>query len=194
MKVILNDFVRNLGDSGDAVEVADGYARNYLIPKKLAFEANKANIKTYENNLKQKARKLARLQKEAEAQKESLEGVGVLEFIRKAGESGKLFGSVTTADICAVLEEKGYEIDKRKMVQDNPIKSLGQSEVKIKLHPQVTAVIKVEVKAELVEEPPAEEEAGETASETGEAGDYQTSGQDAEEVVEETETPTQTEQ
>ncbi|MDH5510427.1 MAG: 50S ribosomal protein L9 [Nitrospinota bacterium] len=156
MKIILNEYVPNLGDAGERVTVAGGYARNYLLPKKLAFEATAANVKTYENNLKQKARKLVKFHGEAEAKKAQLEAVGPLDFTRKSGEMGKLFGSVTSADLGEALAAKGFDIDKRRIVLNNPIKSLGETSVEIKLHPKVTAVVKVVVHAD-TPEPEAEE-------------------------------------
>jgi len=152
MKVILNEFVHNLGEAGDMVNVASGYARNFLIPRKVAFLATKENQKTFENNMKQRARKLAKMRDEAEALKTRLEEAGALEFIRKSGEQGKLFGSVTTADICDALASRGFEIDKRKVALATPIKSVGEAQAFVKLHPKVTATVKVNVKAE---EPPA---------------------------------------
>ena len=152
MKVILNEFVHNLGEAGDMVNVAPGYARNFLIPRKMAFLANRENQKTFENNMKQRARKLAKMRDEAEALKTRLEEAGAMEFVRKSGEQGKLFGSVTTADICDALASKGFEIDKRKIALASPIKSVGETQAFIKLHPKVTATVKLNVKGE---EPPA---------------------------------------
>jgi large subunit ribosomal protein L9 len=152
MKVILNEFVQNLGDAGDQVVVASGYGRNFLLPRKLAILATPANQKTYDNNLKQRARKLSKMRSEAEEQKTRLEAAGILEFVRKSAEQGKLFGSVTSADVGAALAEKGFDIDKRRLSLAGPIKTLGETSVYIKLHPKVTAEVKVNVKAE---EPPA---------------------------------------
>ncbi|MDH5638275.1 MAG: 50S ribosomal protein L9 [Nitrospinota bacterium] len=151
MKIILNEYVPNLGDAGERVTVAGGYARNYLFPKRLAFEATAENVKTFENNLKQKARKLVKFHGEAEAKKAQLEALGSLEFTRKSGEQGKLFGSVTSSDLGEALVAKGFDIDKRRIVLNNPIKSLGETSVEIKLHPKVTAVVKVVVLAEAPE-------------------------------------------
>ena len=159
MKVMLNEYVQNLGDPGDLVEVAAGYARNYLVPQKLAFEATAANIKTHENNLKQRARKIAKFLKAAEEKKTRLEGAGDLVFVRKAGDEGKLFGSVTNADIEAALIEKGFEVEKKKISLDKPIKHLGEAVAKIRIHATVTAQVKVVVQPEISEEPPAEPEA-----------------------------------
>ncbi|MGK7344526.1 MAG: 50S ribosomal protein L9 [Candidatus Nitrospinota bacterium M3_3B_026] len=168
MKVILNDFVPSLGAPGDEVDVAPGYARNYLIPRKLGFEATEGNRRTYENNLKQRARKLARILSEAEAQKARLEKMDPLVFTRKAGEEGKLFGSVTNSDIEKELSERGFEIDRKKIDLVQPIKNIGEMDVTIKIHSQVSAAVKVIVQSEAAEEEPeaapiapAGEEAGE---------------------------------
>jgi len=161
MKVILSDFVPHLGAPGDEVNVAPGYARNYLIPKKLGFEANDANRRTYENNLKQRARKLAKMLQEAEAQKAAVEKVESLTFHRKSGEEGKLFGSVTSADIEEALKEKGFDIDKKRIGLTQPIKHVGETEIFIKIHSKVTAGLKVIVLPEAPEEPAGDAEAPE---------------------------------
>jgi len=179
MKVILNEYVPNLGEAGEKVSVAPGYARNFLLPRKLAFEATGANVKTYENNLAQRARKLSKMFKEAEAQKALLEGVGVLEFIRKSGESGKLFGSVTTSDIGEALAAKGFDIDKRKIALANPIKTLGEASAYIKLHPKVTAEVKLSVKQEEPPAPPAEPEMGAEAPALEQAAEQTTAEEQA---------------
>lgn len=178
MKVILNDFVPRLGDAGDAVEVSAGYARNYLMPKKLAFEATPSNVKLYENNLKQRARKISKFIQVAEGHKTNIEGAGELVFFRKAGEDGKLFGSVTSSDIEEALKEKGIEIDRRKITMAHQIKSLGEVEVTVKVHAKVSASIKIVVQPEIVEAP-EDEEADEIAS-----GD-ETQATDEAEVTEE---------
>ncbi len=156
IKVVLNDFVEHLGAPGDQVEVARGYARNYLLPKKLAFEATAANMKTFENNLKQRARKLAQFQSQAEAMKQKLEALDTLTFERKSGDEGKLFGSVTNADIETSLKEKGFQIERKQIVLKHPIKSITLQEVPVKIHSKVTALIKVEVVAEKSEQAPEE--------------------------------------
>lgn len=170
MKVILTDFAPGLGAPGDIVDVAPGYARNYLIPRKLGFEATEGNRKTYENNLKQRARKLARILNEAEAKKERLESMDPLVFTRKAGEEGKLFGSVTSADIEKELAERGFEIDRKRIDLVQPIKNVGESDVAIKIHAQVSATVKVIVQPEAAEEEP---EAAGTAPSDAEAGEQE---------------------
>ncbi len=147
MKVILLEPVKALGNRGDIKEVAAGYARNYLIPKKLAIEATPANIKRLEQEkirIKQKeiqeteaARKLAA----------KIEGE-VLQFTAKAGEGGKLFGSITGKEICEALAKKtGIEVDKKKLELPEPIKALGRHEVTVQLYPGVNASFIVEVLA-----------------------------------------------
>ncbi len=153
MKIILNEYVQFLGEAGDTVDVKPGYARNYLLPKKLGFEATPQNIKTYENNLRQRARKIAKIIKAAEEQKARLEAAGDLVFTRKSGDDGKLFGSVTGADIHKALEEKGFDIDKRKIGLEHPVKQLGATEVAIKVHSKIEARVNVVVKPEVEEEP-----------------------------------------
>ncbi|BFL48588.1 50S ribosomal protein L9 [Lactonifactor longoviformis] len=146
MKVILTEDVKSLGKKGEIVNVSDGYARNMLFPKKLGVEANAKNI----NDLKlQKAHedKVAKEQLEAaEAYKKELEEKEIVLSI-KVGEGGKLFGSVSTKEIAeAAKEQLGYEIDKKKMQLPSPIKVLGTTMVPIRLHPKVTAELKVIVR------------------------------------------------
>ncbi|MFO7818858.1 MAG: 50S ribosomal protein L9 [Halanaerobacter sp.] len=145
MKVILKEDVSDLGEKGDVVEVADGHARNYLLPRGLAKEATKQNL----NNLKQKkkSRQKKEAEKRAEAQEkaEELEGL-ILEIAVKAGDNNRLFGSVTSMDIADKIEEEaGEKIDKRNIQLDENIKSLGVKAVDVKLHKDVTATVKVKV-------------------------------------------------
>lgn len=158
MKIILNDFVPHLGAPGDRVEVADGYARNYLIPKKLAAEATAGAIKTFENNLKQRARKLSRVLTEAEEKKNRIENLEPLVFIRKSGEEGKLFGSVTSSDIEEELKAKGFTIEKKQIELKQPIKSISETTVTVKLFTGINAQVKVAVEAEAEAEAPEPEE------------------------------------
>ncbi|MFW2330745.1 MAG: 50S ribosomal protein L9 [Nitrospinota bacterium] len=149
MRVILNDFIPNLGSPGDEVEVKDGYARNSLIPKKLAVVASDGNLKTFENNRKHRARKLAQVLSEATDQKKLLEeSVKELIFFQKAGETGKLFGSVTSIDIEAALTSKGFNIERKQITLAQPIKALGLFDVSIKLFQDVSAKIDIIVKSE----------------------------------------------
>jgi len=151
MEVILKDDVVNLGHRGDLVKVADGFARNFLLPRKLALQATVANKAVVEQMKNAAARRSATEKAQAEALAVKLEPV-VLDFTRKSGEAGHLFGSVTSADIAAALEAKGFEIDRRKIVLAEPLKSVGEFKVAIKLYREVSASIKVTVVAEASEE------------------------------------------
>jgi len=144
MKVILTQDMDSLGLAGEIVEVARGYARNYLIPKKIALEATEDNIKRTETQRKNIEIKRIKIKEDAQKIKERLADVGVT-IAQKAGEEDKLYGSVTSMDIAEALERQGIEIDRRKILLDKPIKSLGEFMVPIKLHQQVTASIKVTV-------------------------------------------------
>ena len=147
MEVILKEDVNNLGHRGDVVKVAEGYGRNYLLPKKLAMEATAANKAVIDQMKASAVRKSAKEKSEAEALLTQLNAVS-LTFARKVGENEHLFGSVTSADIAGQLEEKGFNIDRRKVQLDEPLKSLGEFHVPVKLHREVTAHVKVTVKAE----------------------------------------------
>jgi len=151
MEVILKDDVQNLGHRGEVVKVADGYARNYLLPRKLAMQATSANKAVIEQMKSAAARRAATEKSQAEALAVKLEPV-VLDFTRKSGEAGHLFGSVTSADIATALAEKGFEIDRRKIALAEPIKSVGDTKVAIKLFRDVAAQITVNVVAEASDE------------------------------------------
>jgi large subunit ribosomal protein L9 len=151
MEVILKEDVANLGHRGDLVKVADGYGRNFLLPRKLALQATLANRAVIEQMKAAAARRSATEKAAAEELVVKLEPV-VLDFTRKSGEAGHLFGSVTSADIAAALEAKGFEVDRRKIQLDEPLKSVGEFSVAIKLHREVTAQLKVKVQAETSEE------------------------------------------
>jgi len=144
MKVILTEEVRGLGGRGDVVQVKDGYARNYLLPKNYARVATPGNIKVVE----QQRRKWAELSaQETSAAKELaalIEGVKV-EIHKKVGDTGTLYGSVTSHEIADALHALGYEVDKRRIELEHPIKTIGSHELEVKLHRDVTAQIKVEV-------------------------------------------------
>jgi len=144
VKVILTQDVDSLGLGGEILEVARGYARNYLIPKKIALEATEDNIKRTEAQRKNIEIKRIKLKEDAQKIKERLAEV-VVTIAQKAGEEDKLYGSVTSMDIADGLERQGITIDRRKVILDKPIKSLGEFPVSIKLHPNVTASIKVKV-------------------------------------------------
>ena len=155
MEVILKEDVANLGHRGDVVKVADGYGRNFLLPRKLALQATEANKAVIEQMKAAAVRRSAAEKVVAEELLTKLEPVA-LTFTRKAGETGQLFGSVTSADIAAELETKGFEIDRRKISLSEPLKSVGEYTVAVKLHREVTAHIKVQVAAEATEEAAAE--------------------------------------
>ncbi|MGA9673401.1 MAG: 50S ribosomal protein L9 [Terracidiphilus sp.] len=164
MEVILKEDVANLGHRGDVVKVAEGYGRNFLLPRKLALQATLANKAVVEQMKNAAARRSATEKAQAEALVIKLEPV-VLSFTRKSGENGQLFGSVTSADIAGALEAKGFEVDRRKIQLAEPLKSLGDFNVAIKLHREVTAHVKVKVLADAAVEAPAEPVAEATVAE-----------------------------
>lgn len=148
MRIILLEEVENLGSPGDVVEVADGYARNYLIPREMAQRATKAHIARLEEELNRRRRAAEETLVEARRTGESLEDLH-LTLTARAGASGKLFGSVTSQDIAdAVRDETGLEVDRRKIQLTEPIRELGEREVVVDLHPEVKVPITVEVNAE----------------------------------------------
>jgi large subunit ribosomal protein L9 len=145
MKVVLTEDVKKLGSKGDVVEAADGYSRNYLMPRGLAVEATQQKIK----EMKEKEAKKNRLENEkredANKLKSKLESEK-FEIKVKAGEKGRLFGSVNTKDIAEAASDKGYDIDKRKIQLDDSIKSLGMHTIEVKIYDDITALLKVNVK------------------------------------------------
>jgi large subunit ribosomal protein L9 len=147
MEVILREHVDNLGRRGEIVKVADGYARNFLLPRKLALLATDGNKKQIERERVKFDLKELEEQKVAEAVVARLAGVEV-EIARKVGETEALYGSVTSADIAEALAAKGFELDRRKLHLPEPIKKLGEYEVPLKLHREVTTKVKVRVVAE----------------------------------------------
>jgi large subunit ribosomal protein L9 len=151
MEVILKEDVGSLGHRGDVVKVADGYGRNFLLPKKLAIEATEANKAVIEQMKHSALRRSAKEKSDAEALIGHLDQVALI-FHRKVGESEHLFGSVTAADIAQELEQKGFSIDRRKIQLDQPLKQLGEFHVPVKLHREVTAHVKVTVAPEEAEE------------------------------------------
>jgi large subunit ribosomal protein L9 len=144
MEVILRDHVEHLGRRGEIVKVADGYARNYLLPRKLALPATDANRKWVERAQKQTAARDLEERGTAEAIAARLNALEVT-INRKVGENDQLYGSVTNADIAEALAAKGFEIDRRKILLPDPIKALGETTVPVKLHRDVTAQVKVTV-------------------------------------------------
>jgi large subunit ribosomal protein L9 len=147
MEVILREHVDNVGRRGEIVKVADGYARNFLLPRKLALLATAGNKKQIERERVKFDAKELEEQKVAEAVVERLQGVEVV-IARKVGETEALYGSVTSADIAEALAAKGFELDRRKLHLPEPIKKLGEFEVPLKLHREVTTKVKVRVVAE----------------------------------------------
>lgn len=146
MKVIFLKDVKGTAKKGEVKEVSDGYARNFLFPKGVAREANTANINEHNQQEKAKEIKSQREEEEAMALGKQLEGAGV-EIFAKAGDGGRLFGAITSKDIAEQLGKKlNIQVDKRKILLDEPIKTLGTTEVEIKLHPKVSTKVKVEVK------------------------------------------------
>jgi large subunit ribosomal protein L9 len=147
MEVILKEDVLKLGHRGDVVKVADGYGRNYLLPGKLAIEATAANKSVIEQMKGSAVRKLAKEKIEAEELSKKLEAVELL-FERKVGENEHLFGSVTSSDIAHQLEQKGFIVDRRKISLEEPLKTLGEFHVPIKLHREVTTHLKVTIQGD----------------------------------------------
>ncbi len=146
VKLILQEDVPSLGDAGEVVTVKPGYARNYLIPQGKALIATDAKVRELEHHRRVVAEKVARALKGLQAERKKLHGVE-LEFTAQAGEEGKLFGSVTSAQIAERLAERGFEVDRRKIVLAEAIKQLGEYEVAVRLHSDVEATIKVKVNA-----------------------------------------------
>ncbi len=147
MQVILLEDVPSLGKMGDLVKVAEGYGRNYLIPQKKAMVATEKNVKALEHQKRQVQFRIIKTKRDAEAAAQRIEGLSCT-LKKNSGESGKLFGSVTTMELETYLKEHGITVDRKKIHMDEPIKSLGVFSVPIKLHPDVTAHLKVSVEQE----------------------------------------------
>ncbi|NCO60416.1 MAG: 50S ribosomal protein L9 [Deltaproteobacteria bacterium CG23_combo_of_CG06-09_8_20_14_all_51_20] len=147
MKVILQKDIDELGLEGNIAEVKPGYARNYLIPGGLALEATPQNIKVFEQRKKKIAVRQLRAREDAERLRDELSKVVVI-MKEKAGEEGKLYGSVTSMDIASSLEKQGITVDRRKIVLESPIKNIGDHSVSVKIYPGVAAQIKVSVIAQ----------------------------------------------
>jgi len=143
MKVILSEDVKNLGLMGEVVNVSDGYARNFLFPKKFAVEANTKNLKEFEHNKKIITERAAKIKESFKSIADKLTSL-TLTIKAKTGEDDKLFGSVTNMNIAEALALAGYDIDKKKIVMD-PIKKLGEYSVTVKLHTNLSAEVKVHV-------------------------------------------------
>jgi len=142
MQVILLEDVPSLGKVGDQVKVSDGYGRNYLIPKKKAILATEKSLKVLEHQKRQVQQRMGKAKKDAGKIAQQIETLSCT-FVKTVGESGKLFGSVTSMEIESYLKENGIDVDRKKILLEEPIKNLGMFTVPIKLHPEVTAQLKV---------------------------------------------------
>jgi large subunit ribosomal protein L9 len=142
MQVILLENVSSLGKAGDLVKVSDGYGRNYLIPQKKAILATEKSLKVIEHQKRQVQQRMEKTKKDAEKMAQHIEKLSCT-FTKTVGESGKLFGSVTSMDLENYLKENGIEVDRKKISLEEPIKNLGMFTVPIKLHPEVAAHLKV---------------------------------------------------
>ena len=174
MEIILRESIDKLGQAGEVVQVKAGYARNYLLPRKLAYAATPGNLKLIEQEHRNILRRDAKLKDEAEKLLELIKGVEISVF-RKVGEHEALYGSVTTADIAEELKKKGFTIDKRKIGLDEHIKKLGEFDIPIRLFRGVVAEVKLHVEAEGERESPSAvtepvNEAEKEASEPSDAG------------------------
>ena len=144
MQVILLERIGRLGQMGDVVTVKDGYARNFLLPQKKALRATEENLKRFESNRGQLEARNLELKKEAEAVAAKLDGQSFV-AIRQAGDTGQLYGSVTTRDIVEIVTAGGFSIDRRQVVLDKPIKTLGLHAIRVALHPEVIVGVKLNV-------------------------------------------------
>ncbi len=144
MEIILNESIPSLGRAGDIVKVADGYARNYLLPKGKAILADKKNKALMERRINAILARAAKQREEFEALANRLEAMDI-EIPVRVGEEGKLYGSVTSMDIARAVQENGYEIDRKKIQLSEAIKAVGEYEVPVRLAPEVTAILKVRV-------------------------------------------------
>ena len=161
MKLLLKEDVHGLGDCGDEVEVKNGYGKNFLIPNGHAIAATPKNLKQFNHQKTIVQGRLKKIKISAEAQALEI-GKALCVFKKKTGDNGKIFGAVTTQDISESLRSHGVELDRRKLQLKEPIKSLGDFEVPVKLHPEVTVAVKVtvvqeEVKSKVSPKPPKEE-------------------------------------
>ena len=147
MKIILLDDVAALGRRGEVRDVADGYARNYLLPQKLALHATAANLKNLEGIKARQESRANKLKADALAQAQAIEALHFTQS-RQASDESRLFGSVGRADVAAFLSQKGVEVERRRIGLDEPIKTLGEFTVPVRLHPEVTAQLKVSVTRE----------------------------------------------
>mgnify|MGYP000920883059 CR=1 FL=1 len=146
MKVILKEKVKGVGNPGQIKEVSDGYARNYLLPRGLAVAADSASLKSLEKQQEQSSKKDERELAKFTALKGKIESLNLRHLV-KAGEGGRLFGSVTSKDIADEMAKMGVKVDRRKIILAEPIRQLGRYELEIRLHPQVTANLSLAVEA-----------------------------------------------
>ena len=142
MQIILLEDVPSLGKAGDQVKVSEGYGRNYLIPKKKAILATEKSLKAIEHQKREVQQRMGKAKKDAERFAQQIEALSCT-FAKPVGESGKLFGSVTSMEIEEYLKENGVDLERKKILLEEPIKNLGMFTVPIKLHPEVTAHLKV---------------------------------------------------
>ncbi|HIZ28365.1 MAG TPA: 50S ribosomal protein L9 [Candidatus Adamsella sp.] len=148
MKVILKKDMQSLGDIGDIIEVSDGYARNYLLPKNIVEIATAGALKNREKNIERIKAKAEKLHQEALAKAEKIQALELIEIEAKAGESGKLFGAITTKKLAELIQEKsGIEVDRKNILLEKPINHIGEYEMKVKFTTKVSAVLNVGVKA-----------------------------------------------
>jgi len=147
VKVILRKDISTLGDAGEVVDVKNGYANNYLIPQGIALRATEGTLKALETERKQQARKIEQQRIAAREVADKVQQLN-LKVLAKAGESGKLFGTVTSGDIAEALSNEGVSVDRRKISLESPIKTLGAYEVGVKLFMDVSATLKITVEAE----------------------------------------------
>ena len=172
MKVILREEVETLGNAGDVVTVKDGYARNYLLPRKLAVRADERSVKQHEHVRRSMLTRRTRLEATAKKMAKTVEEVGRVVVTRACGAEGKLFGSVTTRDIAAAFAERGIELDRRAVQLNEPLKGLGDFDVTVKLGQGVHATVKVSVEpdeasAELIAQAAAAAQGTATEEESG---------------------------
>jgi len=151
MEVILKEDVTKLGSRGDVVKVAEGHGRNFLLPHKLAIEATSGNKKVVEQMRAAALRRSAKEKAQAEELSKQFDGLSV-SFQRRSGENDQLFGSVTSSDIAEALEKKGFSLDRRKIQIHEPLKTVGEFTIPVKLHKDVTAHLKVVIEKETVAE------------------------------------------
>ncbi len=189
MRVILRKEIDNLGDVGDVVEVADGYGMNHLIPKGFALQASAGTVKAAQHERMLRDAQIQAAKRGSEGEAAKINGTE-LEFTVRAGEDGRLFGSVTNRDIETALAEKGLEVSRRKILLEEPIRRLGEHDVEIRLHPEVRAKIKVHVLADQSAQPEEADSAEEGKEAEASAKDSdEASAEGSQEDAAETEAP-----